>query len=511
MDLGYMILTPFVWLLEFFYNFLGSYGMALILFTLVVKVILFPLSLKGKRSMIQMNLLSGEIQKIQKKYANNPSKANDEVQKLYDREGVSPMGGCLWSMIPLFILIPLYAIIRQPLKYMMGVVGPEMDEMLKVIAQTVNWDALAVNSGWITQQVVDDAIKAAQEAGTAYVTSFTNGGYNQLYLSSLITSENLEAVKSAVAAVGTTTKEIFPINFQFLGINLAFVPKPNFWVNGWSWGSIGLFLIPLVSAAVTMAMSLVMNKTNNMSGAENEQMARTNRTMMLISPIMYLFFGFSMPAALSVYLLMSSILGIGQELICGRLLKKDYEKAAETKKQRELEEKEEEKRQRREKAEKRAKEAEEARKNKAKRKALEAEESAKIPPEVREASRVGIRQYARGRAYDPNRFGGVTPYHEDLAAQAMEKAEEAEQAQAEEKAAEEVPAVGTAAETVETAAMEAPTQEEGAETQPQEEPGQETASAEETPAGEDAPEEDIVEKLQEEIDAAVGEDETKED
>ena len=118
MDFAQIILSPLVWLLAFFYNFFGSYGIALILFAVVVKLILFPFALKGKRSMIQMNMLQGKMQKLQKQYGRDRERYNLEVQKLYEREKVNPMGGCLWSFLPLLILIPLYAIIRQPIKYM---------------------------------------------------------------------------------------------------------------------------------------------------------------------------------------------------------------------------------------------------------------------------------------------------------------------------------------------------------------------------------------------------------
>ena len=97
MDFAQIILSPFVWLLTFFYNFFGSYGIALILFAVVVKLILFPFALKGKRSMIQMNMLQGKMQKLQKQYGRDRERYNLEVQKLYEREKVNPMGGCLWS------------------------------------------------------------------------------------------------------------------------------------------------------------------------------------------------------------------------------------------------------------------------------------------------------------------------------------------------------------------------------------------------------------------------------
>ena len=71
MDFAYYVLMPFTWLLQFFYDVFGSYGFALIFFAVIVKLILFPFSLKGKRSMIQMNMLQGKMQQIQRKYAND--------------------------------------------------------------------------------------------------------------------------------------------------------------------------------------------------------------------------------------------------------------------------------------------------------------------------------------------------------------------------------------------------------------------------------------------------------
>ena len=94
------ILMPFSWLLLFFYHVLNSYGLALILFAIVIKVILFPVTLKSKKSMIQTTMLSGKMQQLQKQYGKDRERYNLEVQKLYEREKVNPMGGCLWSLIP---------------------------------------------------------------------------------------------------------------------------------------------------------------------------------------------------------------------------------------------------------------------------------------------------------------------------------------------------------------------------------------------------------------------------
>ena len=471
MDIWYTLMTPFTWLLLFFYKFFNSYGPALILFALVVKLILFPLSLKGKRSMIQMNMLSGKLQKLQKQYGKDPNRYNAEVQKLYEKEKVSPMGGCLWSMLPMLILFPLYAIIRQPMKYMMGMTYAQMVEVGNSV---LNWAGAALQNGWIKEaaQLTEATVKA---------------GYNQLYLSSLITPENIELVR---AAAGQTAGTIIPVNFNFLGVSLAQVPKLKFWTDGLE--GFGLLLIPLISAGTSVLFSFISMRTNQMNNqVQNEQSQSTNRTMMLISPLMSLWIGFAMPAALSVYWIANNILGLAQEIISSKLLKKDYERAAEEARQRELEEKEEEKRLRREKAERRAREAEEARKNKGKKKEKETDED-KATPEQRAASRVGMRQYARGRAYDPNRFGGVTPYHEDVAAQALKKAREDEETR--EEAAQAMPEAEAAA-AVTAPAVPAP-----AEDAP---PAVEEAEA---PAAEPAVEEDLVERLHAEIDAALADD-----
>ena len=385
-----LLLTPFVWVLMLFYELFDNYGVALILFAVLVKVILFPLSIKAKRSMIQMNMLNGQMQKLQKMYGNNRDKYNLEVQKLYEREKVNPMGGCLWSMLPVLILFPLYAIIRQPLTYLMNLTPDAISE----IAQVVNWSTEAVAQGWIRE-----------------AADFVNTGYNQLYLASLITPDNISAVQAVAEGARV-------INFNFLGLNLAQMPQWQFWT--WDvvdWAHIGLFLMPIVSAGSGLLFSLIMMKTNAVNKqSQNAAANSTNKTMLIISPLMSLWIGFAMPAGLSVYWISQNVLSMLQEFLAGKILKKDYEKAAVEAARREAEEKEEEKHRREEERAERARRIEEAKHNKGKKKGPKAKDTDenKIPASVREASRVGIRAYARGRAYDPYRFSpdGPTPYHE---------------------------------------------------------------------------------------------------
>ena len=106
--IGYLICVPFAALVRLFYNLTGSYGVSLILFTLVIKLILLPFQMKSKKSMVRMSRMSGKMQEIQKKYANNQLKMQEEMQKFYQEEGFNPMSGCRWSFLPLPILMALY-------------------------------------------------------------------------------------------------------------------------------------------------------------------------------------------------------------------------------------------------------------------------------------------------------------------------------------------------------------------------------------------------------------------
>lgn len=371
MDIWYYLMMPFTAILKLFYSIFNSYGIAIILFSLAIKVILFPLSLKGKKSMIQMNMLSGEQMKLQKQYANNQQKYQEEVQKLYAREGVSMGGGCLWSMLPLLILFPVFAVVRRPMKYWLGL----GDSAIAAITEAVKGTGVTLSQGYPEIDMVSRF-------------------YNDPGLLSTARAAAPEA-------------NVYGIDLNFLGIDLSGTVNWRFWEGGITWAALGLVLIVILCAVTSLLSSQIMMKTNQMNN-QNQQAAAQNKMMMWLNPIMMLWFGTIMPGAMGVYIISNSVFTTVQEIICGKMLKKDYEQAAERARLREIEAKEEEKRLRREKAERKAREAEEAKKNKGKKQPAAIED--KMTPEQRDAAREGMRQYARGRAYDPGRYGGVTPY-----------------------------------------------------------------------------------------------------
>ena len=411
MDIWQILMTPFSWLLKLFCQVFDSYGIALFLFTIVIKIVLFPLNLKGKKSMIKMNVLNAQVQEIQKRCGNDKERYNQEVQKFYAENNANPMGGCGWSFIPLIILYPLYAIIRRPLKYMM----------------------------WLTE----DAVKAV--AAAVGWTDFTIGGSNELILASMLNTGNLEAAKTAV---GASAASVFLINFDFFGIDLSQVPQLMFWKDGLSWGSIGLFLLPVISAALSVVTMLVTQKTNQMN--RDQAPPKMNISLILMGPIMSLWIGFALPAGMCIYWIANSLLGMVQEVICGRMLRKDYEAA-----QKEMEEQAA-----------KAKEAEKERRRIAAEKKAAALAAGKDPKKAHQkknkepgvdlsASREGLRAYARGRAYDPNRYP-ITPYW-DPNGPAKPESEESGELTEEEKAivAQSNPELASQAEAAEKAKAEA--------------------------------------------------------
>ena len=422
-----IILQPFAWLLLFFYNLFSSYGLALILFGIVVKLVLFPVTLKSKKSMIQTSMLSGKMQQLQKQYGKDRERYNLELQKLYEREKINPMGGCVWSLIPMIILILLYGVIREPLTYFMQL----STEQIQVLAAEMDWQTLAVANGWVSQGAMDKLVQGmAEKVASGELTVFANGlwkdvesgaitglfqngGFNQLYLLAQVTGENLTSLQSAInAQFAGAGDHLFVLNFMFLGIDLSLIPNLMFWKRGFGWDSIGLFLLPLISVGVSTLSMKVSQATNQMNSQQsNEQMDKTNKMLLWMMPLMSLWIGFTIPAGLTVYWIAQYFVQMVQEVICGKILKKDYEAAREASARAEAEAKEEEKRRKEEARLERQRRLEEEKKNRGKKKPPQKKDAEPAQEGVnKEDSREGIRAYARGRSYIPGRYGGVTPY-----------------------------------------------------------------------------------------------------
>ena len=404
-----IILTPFAKLLLLFYSMTNSYGIALLLFALVVRIVLFPLFLKGRKSMMAMSGLADQQKFIQQKYGRDRERYSIELQKLYEKEGVKPSGGCLWSMLPLAVLIPLYGIVRKPLTNLLGMT----EDQFNAVSNLLYGEVLDINTAQLGM---------AQDV-------FTN--YDRI-------------VTSIPELAGMPQ-----VDFTFLGMNLADTPHLMFWQQENVLLAFGLWLIPVISAALSVFTMVLNNKINAyVTGSEKKSNDPTQRSMMIMMPLMSLWICFTLPAALGLYWIYSSLSAMLSEFANIPFLRKFMKTEAEKKVRRAEELKEMERLERERKSAAKKKAQEENRRIQMER---------KLNKNVSTASREGLRTYARGRTYDPDRYP-TFPYEdpnkllqkkrEEMAAAA--EAKQAKKGGKKDKAAVAAAAAPVVEETVET-------------------------------------------------------------
>ena len=403
-QLSDLITVPFGWLLGILYHTTKNYGVAMLLFAVLVQMILLPITAKSKKSMMKMSRLTPRIQDIQRRYPNDQLKQNELMQQLYKEEGVSMGGGCLWSFIPLLILFPLFAVIRQPITYILGE-APE-----------------------VTQQIID-VIKATDPSVFG-----RNSYYDQVSAAQAIPMF-AQQIKAAIPGISTDT--LAGINFAFLGINMGSIPTINIFnasVWAWDWAHIGAVLIALLSAGGQVLSMFIAQKTNDSlvtnekgvqdkEAAQNSQTAQTNKMMMYMMPLMSLWIGFTVPCALSLYWFVGGLIRTAQDTILTKHYRKIYDAEDAVRLARAMEQDRLEAEKERIRAERRAANPNGQTQNTSKKKLQKQqqleEENARAAAAREYAAKKGIapqedepscmsgipsRPYCRGRNYDPNRY-----------------------------------------------------------------------------------------------------------
>ena len=361
-QLGYYICMPFAWLTRIFYNLTGSYGVALILFTLLVKIVLLPFQLKSKKSMLRMNRMQGKVNEIKTRYANNKERQQQEMADLYAREGINPMSGCLWSFLPLPIMIALYNIIRFPLHYLMTLSKETIAEIT----------TMATGMGFVSA------------AGT------NKAAFDEINLAKFV-HDNWSAFEGKFEG-------LIDLDYSFLGMDLSTVAGDKFGeILTGGWPVIGLMLLPIIATAIQFVMTIVTMKTSS------TEATGSSKTMMYMMPLMTLWFGFSLPSALCVYWIAQSAFSVVQEQVLNKYFNKildreetDKERAkrearyAKYEKQKELM------------AQQQAQTGKGTSTSKKKQQQYKAAE--KKQAGTNENGRLGNRPYARGRAYSEDHY-----------------------------------------------------------------------------------------------------------
>ena len=399
-----IIRVPFGYILDWLYQLTTNYGVSLILFAIIVRLVLIPVNAKSKKGMMKMSRLQPRIQAIKDKYPNDQQKQNEAIQALQKEEGATMgCGGCLWSLVPLFIMLPLYHVVRQPIQYMLHESAEAADAIVKLISAAI-----------------------PGEFGG-------NDFYHELVAASHL-KEFAGAIKQAGIAVSDRTLE--GLNFTFLRIDLNQIPNWKLWTwKEWNWNAIGGLLIPLLSAGSQLVQMWLSQRSNNSlvtndkgledkEMAEKSQSAQSTKMMMWMMPIMSLWIGFSVPAALSLYWFVGGVVSMIENHFMTKHYRRIYDEEDAARLARYQEQLAIEEEKERIRAEKRAANPDGITANTSKKKLQQKqkaeEEAARAAAKKEYDARKGIveeetteketlsgipeRPYCKGRAYDPNRY-----------------------------------------------------------------------------------------------------------
>ena len=265
--------TPLGWILSFFYNLAQNYGLALILFTLFTRLILLPLSIKQQKGLVKMAMFRPKMEEIQKKYAKNPTKMNEELSNLYAREGYNPLSGCLPTLIQFPILFGLIDVIYNPLTHLL--------KMNKEVIQT----AITITNTVLGEGGVS---RYSQEMSVIRAVSLDPGAFSSIG--------------------GDFVSQIQNFDFTFFGLDLGVTP--TFALNVF-------LLIPSLSGISSFLMSWLSMKNNAMpnDGAS----AGMNRSRMIMMPLMSVWIAFQVPAGVGIYWLLSNVIMLVQQYVLGRV------------------------------------------------------------------------------------------------------------------------------------------------------------------------------------------------
>lgn len=281
------IANLFGYLLNFLYNLFNNYGIAIIVFTILLRIILIPITVSQQKSMKKNAKVQEKMKEIQKKYKNNPEKLNQETIELYKREKVSPFSGCLSSIIQIILIISVFWLVSKPLTYMKKVDSNKVNEYIEQIK--------------------------TEEGKTS--------AYPEIQVIQTKSAEDSEVA----------------INMDFLGLDLSKVPNQNL-------KDITVYIIPVlyvITSFVSIKMTNNMqdkakekkkadkekkaaeNKENDEEEAKSEEameaMQDMTKSMNYMIPIMSITIAFIAPLGLALYWLVSNIAMIIERIIINKI------------------------------------------------------------------------------------------------------------------------------------------------------------------------------------------------
>lgn len=297
----------FGYILNFIYDIVQNYGLTIIIFSILIKLLMIPISIKQQKTMKKSTKIQAKMKELQFKYKNNPEKLNQETMELYKKENMSPFSGCLSAIVQIILLFSVFYLVRSPLTYMKKIDTTVIEKYNKIIKEY----QLSENSAYPEIDVIRE------------IDNIKN----------LKNNENIEQTeeRTDLADIKEEELENLKINMDFLGLNLAQVPTKS---SDWK-----AYIIPILYVLISVISMRITNPTapktkpvenkDEKSLAKPEEefdpMAQMNKNMNMMFPIMYLAVALIAPLGLALYWLMNSLLMIVERLTLNKLLKDEEE------------------------------------------------------------------------------------------------------------------------------------------------------------------------------------------
>ena len=304
----------FGYLLDWLYSFFNNYGVAIIIFSVILRVILIPITIKQQKSMKKNAELQAEMSEIQKKYKNNPEKLNQETIELYKREKMSPFSGCLSSILQIVIILAVFWLVSQPLTYMKRLDA----SFIEKYANEMKESGYNQNNSYTQIAVLDYAQTKYQE------------------IEDTLQNENVENREELEAQRDEYNQ--LRLNMEFLGLDLSKVPTQS--LNDWR-----VYIIPVLYVITSIISIKITTVTQSKKKDENKkediiidpegkkeeeidptaQMEQMNKSMMYMVPFMSVMIAIIAPLGLALYWLVSNILMIIERLVITKIIDKKEE------------------------------------------------------------------------------------------------------------------------------------------------------------------------------------------
>lgn len=289
------ISSLFGYILNALYNLFNNYGIAIILFSILLRIILIPITIKQQKTMKKTTKLQQEMNNIREKYKNNPEKLNQETIELYKRENLSPFSGCLSAILQLVIILAVFWMVSQPLTYMKKVQNSELFNEYK--------------------QKIEEQSNTKSTYKEIAVIEMVESDYKELinYLNdeNIENREELETRKNQL--------EELRINMEFLGLDLSKVPTQS--LNDWK-----VYVIPVLYVITSFISIRLSTKTQNSQNSsetkseEQESIEQMNKSMSYMMPIMSISIAAIAPLGLALYWLVSNVLMIFERFIINKFM-----------------------------------------------------------------------------------------------------------------------------------------------------------------------------------------------